>query len=160
MLTANALSAVLTDKSRLLIINTPANPTGTVYTRKALEAIAAVVVKHPRLLVVSDEIFEHIIYSPTTYTSIASIPGMWERTLTVNGFSKVFAMTGWRLGYLAAPTKFLKPMAKIQSQVGLPVQSSSYSRKRIWVAGMKIGAMLPISHSSQFAPPPSSTCST
>ncbi|KAG0586019.1 hypothetical protein KC19_2G057200 [Ceratodon purpureus] len=116
MLTANALSAVLTDKSRLLIINTPANPTGTVYTRKALEAIAAVVVKHPRLLVLSDEIFEHIIYSPATHTSIASIPGMWERTLTVNGFSKVFAMTGWRLGYLAAPRKFLKPMAKIQSQ--------------------------------------------
>ncbi|XP_024977591.1 bifunctional aspartate aminotransferase and glutamate/aspartate-prephenate aminotransferase, partial [Cynara cardunculus var. scolymus] len=84
--------------------------------RKLLEEIARVVAKHPRLLVLSDEIYEHIIYSPAVHTSFASLPGMWERTLTVNGFSKAFAMTGWRLGYIAGPKHFVAACGKIQSQ--------------------------------------------
>ncbi|XP_042024358.1 bifunctional aspartate aminotransferase and glutamate/aspartate-prephenate aminotransferase-like isoform X1 [Salvia splendens] len=110
------LESSLTEKSRLLILCSPSNPTGSVYPRKLLEQIAEIVAKHPRLLVMSDEIYEHIIYAPATHTSFASLPGMWDRTLTVNGFSKAFAMTGWRLGYLAGPKHFVSACGKIQSQ--------------------------------------------
>jgi aspartate/glutamate/aspartate-prephenate aminotransferase len=89
ILKPESLSAVLNEKSRVLILCSPSNPTGAVYPRKTLEAIAAIVAKHPRLLVISDEIYEHIIYSPAHHISFASLPGMWERTFTVNGFSKV-----------------------------------------------------------------------
>ncbi|CAI0554530.1 unnamed protein product [Linum tenue] len=85
--------------------------------KELLEEIAKIVAKHPRLLVLSDEIYEHIIYEPSKHTSFASLPGMWERTLTVNGFSKAFAMTGWRLGYIAGPKHFVSACNKIQSQV-------------------------------------------
>ncbi|KAL5992301.1 hypothetical protein ACLOJK_013217 [Asimina triloba] len=110
------LASKLTEKSRLLILCSPSNPTGSVYPKKLLEEIAAVVASHPRLLVLSDEFYEHIIYAPAKHTSFASLPGMWERTLTVNGFSKAFAMTGWRLGYLAGPKHFVTACGKIQSQ--------------------------------------------
>ncbi|GER47601.1 aspartate aminotransferase [Striga asiatica] len=110
------LQSKLTDKSRLLILCSPSNPTGSVYPRKLLEQISKIVAKHPRLLVFSDEIYEHIIYAPATHTSFASLPGMWNRTLTVNGFSKAFAMTGWRLGYIAGPKHFVAACGKIQSQ--------------------------------------------
>ncbi|CAO2833382.1 unnamed protein product [Amaranthus hypochondriacus] len=110
------LESILTEKSRLLILCSPSNPTGSVYPKELLEEIAAIVARHPRLLVLSDEIYEHIIYSPAKHTSFASLPGMWERTLTVNGFSKAFAMTGWRLGYIAGPKHFVAACGKIQSQ--------------------------------------------
>lgn len=110
------LASRLNDKSRVLILCSPSNPTGSVYPKRLLEEIADIVRKHPRLLVLSDEIYEHIIYPPAEHTSFASLPGMWERTLTVNGFSKAFAMTGWRLGYLACPKHFLTACGKIQSQ--------------------------------------------
>ncbi len=84
--------------------------------RKDLEAIAEIVADHPRLMVLSDEIYEHIIYAPAEHHSFAALPGMYDRTLTVNGFSKAFAMTGWRLGYLAAPPHVAKAAAAIQSQ--------------------------------------------
>nr|WGT69857.1 Bifunctional aspartate aminotransferase and glutamate/aspartate-prephenate aminotransferase [Crinum x powellii] len=116
LLKPESLSSRLNDKSRLLILCSPSNPTGSVYPKKLLEEIADIVRKHPRLLVLSDEIYEHIIYSPAKHTSFASLPGMWERTLTVNGFSKAFAMTGWRLGYLACPKPFVAACGKIQSQ--------------------------------------------
>ncbi|CAH1421706.1 unnamed protein product [Lactuca virosa] len=116
LLDPKLLESKLTPKSRLLILCSPCNPTGAVYPRKLLEEIARVVAKHPRLLVVSDETYEHIIFSPATHTSFASLPGMWERTLTVNGFSKAFAMTGWRLGYIAGPKHFVAATGKIQSQ--------------------------------------------
>ena len=84
--------------------------------RKDLQAIADVVAQHPRLLVLSDEIYEHIIYPPAQHHSFGALPGMHGRTLTVNGFSKAFAMKGWRLGYLAAPQHIAKAAAIIQSQ--------------------------------------------
>jgi len=115
-LTAEQLRASLTPRSRLLILCTPSNPTGAVYSKEELEAIADVVRQHPRLLVLSDEIYEYILYSPAVHHSFGALPGMWERTLTVNGFSKAYAMTGWRLGYLAAPRHFAKAAAIIQSQ--------------------------------------------
>nr|XP_043617726.1 bifunctional aspartate aminotransferase and glutamate/aspartate-prephenate aminotransferase-like [Erigeron canadensis] len=116
LLDPKILESKITEKSRLLILCSPSNPTGSVYPKKLLEEIARVVAKHPRLLVISDEIYEHIIYKPAVHTSFASLPGMWERTLTVNGFSKTFAMTGWRLGYIAGPTHFVAACNKIQSQ--------------------------------------------
>lgn len=84
--------------------------------RETLEAIAQIVAEHPRLLVLSDEIYEHIIYAPAKHYSFAAMPDMYSRTMTVNGFSKAFAMTGWRLGYLAAPLHIAKAAATIQSQ--------------------------------------------
>ncbi|KAJ4953408.1 hypothetical protein NE237_030240 [Protea cynaroides] len=116
LLDPKLLASKLSDKSRLLILCSPSNPTGSVYPKKLLEEIADIVSKHPRLLVLSDEIYEHIIYAPATHTSFASLPGMWERTFTVNGFSKAFAMTGWRLGYLAGPKHFVAACGKLQSQ--------------------------------------------
>ncbi|EFN59424.1 hypothetical protein CHLNCDRAFT_48481 [Chlorella variabilis] len=115
-LTPASLRAALRPRSRLLILCTPSNPTGAVYTREELEALAEVVAEHPRLLVLSDEIYEYIVYRPAAHHSFAALPGMYERTLTVNGFSKAYAMTGWRLGYLAAPRHFAKAAAVIQSQ--------------------------------------------
>ena len=116
LLSAETLAARLSPNSRLLILCSPSNPSGAVYSEAALAAIAEVVAQHPRLLVLADEIYEHIIYPPARHVSFASLPGMRERTLTVNGFSKAFAMTGWRLGYLAAPKHFAKAAASIQSQ--------------------------------------------
>jgi aspartate/glutamate/aspartate-prephenate aminotransferase len=116
LMSAEQLEAALTPRSRVLILCTPSNPTGAVYPKELLEAIAQVVARHPRLLVLSDEIYEAIIYPPAEHHSFAALPGMWPRTLTVNGFSKAFAMTGWRLGYLAAPRHFAAAAAAIQSQ--------------------------------------------
>eukprot|EP00887_Chlorella_sp_A99_P005624 scaffold1.g5624.t1 len=116
LLRPEQLRAALTPASRLLILCTPSNPTGVVYPKEALEALAAVVAEHPRLLVVSDEIYEYITYAPAQHHSFGALPGMRERTLAVNGFSKAYAMTGWRLGYLAAPRHFAKAAAVIQSQ--------------------------------------------
>jgi len=116
LLDPKILESKISEKSRMLILCSPSNPTGSVYPKKMLEEIAQIVARHPRLLVLSDEIYEHIIYAPATHTSFAALPGMWERTLTVNGFSKAFAMTGWRLGYIAGPKHFVAACGKIQSQ--------------------------------------------
>ncbi|XP_071915798.1 bifunctional aspartate aminotransferase and glutamate/aspartate-prephenate aminotransferase-like isoform X1 [Coffea arabica] len=136
LLDPKLLESKLTEKSRLLILCSPSNPTGSVYPRKLLEEIAGIVARHPRLLVLSDEIYEHIIYSPATHTSFAALHGMWERTLTVNGFSKAFAMTGWRLGYLAGPKHFVSACNKIQSQ--FTSGASSISQKAA-VAALEMG---------------------
>lgn len=116
LMSPEQLKAAITPKSRLLILCSPSNPSGAVYSESQLQAIADVVREHPRLIVLSDEIYEYIVYKPAKHVSFASLPGMFERTLTVNGFSKAFAMTGWRLGYMAAPRHFAKACAIIQSQ--------------------------------------------
>lgn len=136
LLKAESLLARLNERSRLLILCSPSNPTGSVYPKKLLEEIAEIVRKHPRLLVLSDEIYEHIIYSPAKHTSIASLPGMWERTLTVNGFSKAFAMTGWRLGYIAGPKHFVAACGKIQSQ---STSGASSISQKAGVAALGLG---------------------
>jgi aspartate aminotransferase len=107
------LSEYITPRTRLVIVNTPCNPTGAVYTGDVLREIAELAVDHD-LLVLSDEIYEKIIYE-RTHESLASFPDMLERTITVNGFSKAYAMTGWRLGYLAAPQELVKQMLKVHS---------------------------------------------
>ncbi|XVE86737.1 hypothetical protein DITRI_Ditri18aG0057700 [Diplodiscus trichospermus] len=130
------LESKITEKSRLLILCSPSNPTGSIYPKKLLETIAEIVAKHPRLLVLSDEIYEHIIYAPATHMSFASLPGMWERTLTVNGFSKAFAMTGWRLGYIAGPKHFVAACNKIQSQI---TSGASSIAQKAGVAALGLG---------------------
>ena len=136
LLTPEQLEAALTPASRLLILCTPSNPTGSVYSEEQLRALAEVVARHPRLVVVSDEIYEHIVYAPAEHVSFGALPGMYERTITVNGFSKAFAMTGWRLGYLAAPPPFAKAAAAIQSQTTSGASSIS---QRAGVAALALG---------------------
>lgn len=136
LLTPGALEAALTPRSRMLILCTPSNPTGAVYPKAALEALAAVVARHPRLLVLSDEIYEHIIYPPAAHHSFGALPGMWGRTLTVNGFSKSFAMTGWRMGYLAAPRWAAAAAASVQSQT---TSGASSIAQRASLAALALG---------------------
>lgn len=110
------IAAAITPKTKLLIINSPSNPTGAVWSRAELEAIAALVRAHPRMMVLSDEIYEYILFDGEM-VSIGSLPDMLERTVTLNGFSKSFAMTGWRLGYTAGPEPVAKAMARMQSVI-------------------------------------------
>jgi aspartate aminotransferase len=113
--TAAQLEKAITKKTRAIIFSSPCNPTGTVFSRAELEAIAKVVVKH-NILAIADEIYEHINFTGEQ-VSIASFPGMLERTITVNGFAKGFAMTGWRVGYIAAPKWIADGCNKVQGQV-------------------------------------------
>lgn len=102
----------ITPRTRLLALNTPHNPTGSILNRPALEALAQIAQQHD-LLVVADEIYDRFIYTKQEHISFATLPGMWERTLTINGFSKTYSMTGWRLGYVAAPNDFIRYMIRI-----------------------------------------------
>lgn len=108
------IAAAITPKTKLLIINSPCNPTGAVWPKAELEEIADAVRQHPTMMVLADEIYEYILFDGTL-TSFGTLPGMLERTITLNGFSKGFAMTGWRLGYAAAPEPVAKAMARMQS---------------------------------------------
>ena len=108
------IAAAITPATKLLFINSPSNPTGAVWTRAELEQIAALVRAHPKLMVLSDEIYEYILFDGEM-VSFGSLPGMLERTITLNGFSKGFAMTGWRLGYAAGPLPVAQAMARMQS---------------------------------------------
>ena len=114
-LTPQQLADSLTERTRVLILCSPSNPTGSVYTHEELAALAEVLRDYKQVVVVSDEIYEHVIYD-AVHVPIATIPGMQERTITVNGFSKCFAMTGWRLGYMAGPEDIVKQAAKMQGQ--------------------------------------------
>jgi aspartate aminotransferase len=113
--TADQLKAAITPKTKAVIFSSPCNPTGAVFSREEMQAMADVLADYPNIFVVADEIYEHINFSGE-HVSIASMPGMMERTITVNGFSKGFAMTGWRLGYIAAPQWLAKACSKIQGQ--------------------------------------------
>ena len=111
------LEAALTPKSKLLILNSPSNPSGSVYTPDELMELGKVVAGHPRLLVCSDDIYEHIIYPGIVFSTILDAdPSLFERTVVVNGVSKRYAMTGWRIGFAAGEESIIKAMAKVQSQ--------------------------------------------
>ncbi len=116
-MTADQLRAAITEKTRMLWFSSPCNPSGSFYHRSELEALAAVLEEFPDIIVVSDEIYEHINFSSASHCSIASIPSLYDRTVTVNGVSKAFAMTGWRIGYIGAPTWIAKACNKLQGQV-------------------------------------------
>ncbi|MEM6645724.1 MAG: pyridoxal phosphate-dependent aminotransferase [Bacteroidota bacterium] len=115
LLTPDQLDDAITERTRMLILNSPSNPTGAVYSPEQLEALAAVLRKHSHVFVLSDEIYEYIVFD-AEHRAFASLEDMYERTITVNGFSKGYAMTGWRLGYLAADVAIVKACAKIQGQ--------------------------------------------
>jgi aspartate aminotransferase len=115
-ITPEQLEQAITPKTKMIWYSSPCNPSGSVYSREELTALAAVLAKYPNIYIVSDEIYEHINFSGT-FCSIASIPGMFDRTITVNGVAKAFAMTGWRIGYIGAPEFIAKACTKMQGQV-------------------------------------------
>lgn len=130
--TAAQVEQAITPKTRAIIFSSPCNPTGSVFTRKELEAIAAVVVRHPDLLIIADEIYEHINFTGEQ-VSIASFPGMFDRTITVNGFAKGYAMTGWRVGYICAPKWVADAANKMQGQL---TSANSSIAQRAALAGL------------------------
>ena len=113
---AKEIEKVINDKTKMIIINSPNNPSGSIFNFEELNKIASVLRKYPEIFVLSDEIYEHINYG-VKHVSFASIAGMYERTITVNGIAKAFAMTGWRIGYLGAPEWIAKACTKLQGQV-------------------------------------------
>ncbi len=116
-LTPERLEAAITPKTKWLLLNSPCNPTGAVYTRSELKALAEVLLRHPQVWVLSDDIYEHLLFDGVEFATIAEVePALHERTLTVNGVSKAYAMTGWRLGYAGGPKALIRNMAKLQSQ--------------------------------------------
>ena len=110
------IEGLITSKTRMLVINTPGNPTGVVQSQETLEKLAEIAKEHD-LIVVSDEIYEKLVYDGAKHVSIAALPGMKERTITLNGFSKCYSMTGWRLGYVAAPVEFIKAMVRVHAYI-------------------------------------------
>ncbi|MEH3103000.1 MAG: pyridoxal phosphate-dependent aminotransferase [Sphingomonas phyllosphaerae] len=116
-LTPAMLEAAITPKTKWLILNSPSNPTGAAYTVDELKALGAVLERHPHVWIFADDMYEHIVYDDFRFATIAEVcPSLYERTLTVNGCSKAYAMTGWRIGFAAGATWLIKAMAKLQSQ--------------------------------------------
>ncbi|WP_353216777.1 pyridoxal phosphate-dependent aminotransferase [Sandarakinorhabdus sp.] len=116
-MTPAQLEAAITPATKWLIFNSPSNPTGAAYTRAELKALADVLMRAPHVLVLADDMYEHIVYDDFDFATLAEIePGLYDRTLTMNGASKAYAMTGWRIGYAGGPLWLIKAMAKLQSQ--------------------------------------------
>jgi len=117
LITPQQLEDAITPRTKLFVLNSPSNPTGAMYSERQLEAIADVLQRHPWVYVVSDDIYEHILLSDHPFTSILQIcPSLYDRCLILNGVSKAYSMTGWRIGYAAGPEWLIKAMAKVQSQ--------------------------------------------
>ncbi len=116
-LTPAMLEAAITPRTKWLILNSPSNPTGAAYTAAELKALGEVLERHPHVWIMADDMYEHIVYDDFRFTTIAEVcPSLYERTLTVNGCSKAYAMTGWRIGFAAGAPWLIKAMAKLQSQ--------------------------------------------
>ena len=116
-ITAKQLESSITDQTRLLIINSPSNPTGKVYNEAEYRELAEVLVEHPKVMIVCDDIYEHIYWGEKPYRTLLNVcPELSERTVIINGVSKAYAMTGWRIGYAAGPQVLVKAMLKVQSQ--------------------------------------------
>ncbi|MBL4607745.1 MAG: pyridoxal phosphate-dependent aminotransferase [Pseudomonadales bacterium] len=116
-ITPEQLDAAITPKTRLFVINSPSNPSGMAYTKSELEGLAAVLLKHPHVLVATDDMYEHILWAEGGFHNILTVcPELYDRCIVLNGVSKAFAMTGWRIGYAAGPQKLIGTMKKIQSQ--------------------------------------------
>tara|TARA_R110002051_G_scaffold44162_7_gene89687 strand:- start:2457 stop:3647 length:1191 start_codon:yes stop_codon:yes gene_type:complete len=116
-MTPTQLEAAITPKTKMLWYSSPCNPTGSIYSKEELRALADVLQKYPQIIVVSDEIYEHINYGVTAHASMAEFDDMYDRTVTVNGVAKAFAMTGWRIGYIGAPAYIARACNKLQGQV-------------------------------------------
>jgi aspartate aminotransferase len=116
-ITPRQLEAAITPKTRLVILNSPCNPTGAAYTRAELRALGEVLIEHPRILIGTDDMYEKIYWDPEPFTSlVTAVPELYPRTVTINGVSKAYAMTGWRLGYCGGPREIVAAMATIQGQ--------------------------------------------
>lgn len=116
-ITPAQLEMAITPKTRLFILNTPSNPTGAAYTRAELHALGGVLARHPRIAICTDDMYEHIYWAAEPFASFAAVcPQLYDRTITVNGVSKAYAMTGWRIGYCGGPTEIVTAMATIQGQ--------------------------------------------
>ena len=116
-LKAEALEAAITPKTKWLILNSPSNPSGAAYTRQELREIADVLLRHPQVWVLTDDMYEHLVYDGFEFWTIAQVePQLYERTLTMNGVSKAYSMTGWRIGYAGGPEPLIRNMAKVMSQ--------------------------------------------
>jgi len=114
---ARQLEAAITDKTRLIFINTPSNPTGVHYTPEELAALGVVLERHPKIIVATDDIYEHMLWEGTPFNNIFNVcPALYERGFVLNGVSKAYSMTGWRIGYAAGPEQLIKKMKTIQSQ--------------------------------------------
>jgi len=133
---ADQLAAAITPQTRLVILNSPCNPTGAVYTRDDWAAFGAVLREHPRIVILADDIYEHIYWADEPFTSFArACPDLYERTLTVNGMSKAYAMSGWRLGYAAGPLPVIKAMTSLQSQSTTSASTISQAAARAALDG-------------------------
>ncbi|MCX7121719.1 MAG: pyridoxal phosphate-dependent aminotransferase [Gammaproteobacteria bacterium] len=128
-ITPSQLEKAITPKTRILILNSPSNPTGMAYTLEELKALADVLLKHPHILIASDDMYEHILWGITPYVNIVNAcPELADRTIVCNGVSKSYAMTGWRIGYAAGPLSIIKAMTKIQSHsTSNPTSISQYA---------------------------------
>ena len=116
-ITPEQLEAAITDKTRLLVLNSPSNPSGIAYSNKELAALGQVLLKHPHVLVATDDMYEHILWADEAFSNIVmACPELYERCIVLNGVSKAYSMTGWRIGYAAGPENLIKAMKKIQSQ--------------------------------------------
>jgi aspartate aminotransferase len=128
-MTPQQLEAAITPKTRWLILNSPSNPTGAAYNADELKALADVLLRHPAVLILSDDMYEHIWYAKTPFATIVQVcPELYDRTLTMNGASKAYAMTGWRIGYAGGPEWMIKAMSALQSQsTSNPCSISQYA---------------------------------
>ena len=115
-ITPNKIKDNLTDKTKWIILNSPSNPTGSCYSKNEIDAIADLLKDYPKVMIMSDDIYEHVVYDNFKFYTIAQNKSVTERTLTINGVSKSYSMTGWRIGYAGGPKELIKAMAKIQSQ--------------------------------------------
>ena len=127
-ITAEQLEAAITDKTRLFVINSPSNPSGVAYSKAELKLIADVLLKHPKVLIATDDMYEHIIWNEEGFCNILdACPELYDRTIVLNGVSKAYSMTGWRIGYAGGPAKLIGAMKKIQSQsTSNPTSISQY----------------------------------
>lgn len=123
------LEAVITPRTRWLILNSPSNPSGAAYTKDELKGLAEVLLRHPQVWILTDDMYEHLMFDDMAFWTIAQVePALYERTLTMNGVSKAYAMTGWRIGYAAGPEPLIKLMAKVMSQsTSNPCSVSQYA---------------------------------
>ena len=142
-ITPAQLEAAITPKTRLFILNSPSNPTGAAYTRAELRALGEVLMKHPRVVICTDDMYEHLLYSRSRFHTLAQVePGLFERTLTVNGLSKAYCMTGWRIGYGGGPEPLIKAMCKLQSQsTSNPTSISQWAGVEALTVAVCVGAV-------------------
>jgi aspartate aminotransferase len=139
-ITAEQLAAAITPRSKLIFINSPSNPSGAAYTKAELQALGAVLARHPNVVIASDEMYEHIYWAPEPFTSfVEANPHLYDRTVTINGVSKAYAMTGWRIGYCGGPKEIVSAMSTIQGQSTSNASSISQRASTVALNGDQAG---------------------